>query len=210
MVYLDICPKGLNHIGYLGENEHRTFRFLESMEILAMYPDASVTVLHRRPGDPAGYPIPPGYVKIQDGIVCWTIQSGDLARVGRGKCELVFTRGGVVAETRIYDTMIDQALAGSGEPPDPWQTWVNEIVSMYDQMLLRMEEISGTVQTVTYDDNTGFVSRIVHSRDGVTVRTDVFTYECGRVTEVRTIATGRILTIVTDTTTMQTTITETI
>ena len=209
MIYQDAC-RGLNHIGRLGENEHKTIRFRESVDILEMYPGASVTVLNKRPGDTAAYPVAHGCVEIQDGVVCWTIQSSDLARVGRGKAELVFTRGSVIAKTLIYETVIDPALDGAGSPPEPWMGWVDEIIHMYDQIMLRMEEISGTVQTVTYDDNTGFVSRIVHSRDGVTVRMDVFTYECGRVTEVRTMATGRILTIVTDTTTMQTTITETI
>ena len=127
MIYLDAC-RGLNHIGRLGENEHRTIRFWESAEVLAMYPEASVTVLHKRPGDAAAYPVAPGYVEIQDGIVCWTIQSGDLAKVGRGKAELVFTNGGVIAKTMIYDTMIDQALDGAGDPPEPWESWIEEVV----------------------------------------------------------------------------------
>lgn len=127
MIYLDAC-RGLNHIGRLGENEHRTIRFWESTEVLAMYPEASVTVLHKRPGDAAAYPVAPGYVEIQDGIVCWTIQSGDLAKVGRGKAELVFTNGGVIAKTMIYDTMIDQALDGAGDPPEPWESWIEEVV----------------------------------------------------------------------------------
>lgn len=126
MIYLDAC-RGLNHIGRLGENEHRTVRFWESTEVLAQYPEASVTVLHRRPGDPAAYPVAPGYVEIQDGVVCWTIQSGDLTKVGRGKAELVFTSGEIVAKTMIYDTMIDQALDGTGEAPEPWESWIEEV-----------------------------------------------------------------------------------
>lgn len=126
MIYLDAC-RGLTHIGRLGENEHRTVRFQESAAVLAMYPEASVTVLHKRPGDPAAYPVAPGYVTIESGIVCWTIQSGDLATVGRGQAEVVFTSGGVIAKSLIYDTMIDKALDGAGDPPEPWESWVGDV-----------------------------------------------------------------------------------
>ena len=126
MIYLDAC-RGLNHIGRLGENEHRTLRFRESAEILAMYPDATVTVLHKRPGDPAAYPVAPGYVTIEGGTVCWTIQSGDLTTVGRGQAEVVFTSGGVIAKSLIYDTMIDKALDGAGDPPEPWESWIEDV-----------------------------------------------------------------------------------
>ena len=128
MIYADVC-RGLNHIGFLGENEHRTFRFRESAEILAMYPGATVVVMHRRPGDPAAYPVAPGYVTINGGMVCWTVQSGDLAKVGRGKVSVSFFQGDVIAKMIKYDTMIDDALDGSGTPPDPWLAWIMEVVA---------------------------------------------------------------------------------
>ena len=126
MVYLDAC-RGLNHIGRLGENEHRTIRFRESAEILAMYPEATVAVLHKRHGDEVAYPVAHGYVSIDGGMVCWTIQSGDLAYVGRGQCEVVFYSGDVVAKSLIYDTMVDRALDGAGDPPEPWESWIEQV-----------------------------------------------------------------------------------
>ena len=68
MVILDMT-KGLNHIGRLGENEHRTFRFPDSCEVLAMYPEATVSVLVKRPGDSVAYPVAPGFVEIRNGAV---------------------------------------------------------------------------------------------------------------------------------------------
>lgn len=149
MIYLDVT-KGLNHIGRLGENEHRTLRFRESAEILTLYPEAVVTVLHKRPGDLAAYPVAAEYVDVSSGMVCWTIQSGDLARVGRGKVELVFAEGDVIAKSFIYDTFVDPALNGSEEPPDPWRTWIDgiekgmaeQIAQLQQQVTLLTEQVS--------------------------------------------------------------------
>lgn len=139
MIYLDVT-KGLNHIGRLGENEHRTLRFRESAEILTLYPEAVVTVLHKRPGDLAAYPVAAEYVDVSSGMVCWTIQSGDLARVGRGKVELVFYEGDVIAKSYIYDTFVEQALNGSEEAPDPWRTWIDRIEKGTDERIEAVEE----------------------------------------------------------------------
>ena len=129
MVILDMT-KGLNHIGRLGENEHRTFRFPDSCEVLAMYPEATVSVLVKRPGDSVAYPVAPGYVKIRNGAVYWTVQSADLARIGRGNVELTFVDGTTIAKNIIYDTYVDRALDGAGDPPEPWESWQTDIAQI--------------------------------------------------------------------------------
>lgn len=129
MVNLDMC-RGLNHIGRLGEHEHRRFRFPDSAEVLAMYPEATVSVLVKRPGDSVSYPVAPGYVEIQSGSVYWTVQSADLARIGRGNVELVFTNGTTIAKNVIYDTYVDKALDGAGDPPEPWESWQTDITAI--------------------------------------------------------------------------------
>ena len=126
MVILDMT-KGLNHIGRLGENEHRTFRFPDSCEVLAMYPEATVSVLVKRPGDSVAYPVAPGFVEIRNGAVYWTVQSADLARIGRGNVELTFVDGTTVAKNIIYDVYVDKALDGAGDPPEPWESWQTDI-----------------------------------------------------------------------------------
>lgn len=129
MVILDMT-KGLNHIGRLGENEHRTFRFPDSCEVLAMYPEATVSVLVKRPGDSVAYPVAPGFVEIRNGAVYWTVQSADLARIGRGNVELTFVDGTTVAKNIIYDTYVDRALDGAGDPPEPWESWQTDIAQI--------------------------------------------------------------------------------
>ena len=121
-------PRGWTKIGRLGDNEYKTILF-PCQDIYNEIPDAAVTVLHQRPGDPAAYPVNPAYVQVIDGRVYWTTTSADLSKQGRGQAELVFTSGGKVANDIIYTTEIDESLDGSGTPPEPWEIWVAQIVA---------------------------------------------------------------------------------
>lgn len=67
------------------------------------------------------------------------------------------------------------------------------------------DDIPGTTQTVTFNANDQPAS-IVHASGTDTVRTDIFTWADGTVTEVRTLADGRRVTYVTNLTTLVTTI----
>ena len=127
MITIPVNNRGRTVIGRLGENEHRCIAFRDSAAVLQMYPSAAVTVLHQRPGDPAAYPVGSQYVTVDGGAVKWMVQSGDLSTAGCGQCELIFTQGGIVAKTMIYETEILPALDGAGEPPEPWESWVQEV-----------------------------------------------------------------------------------
>ena len=72
---------------------------------------------------------------------------------------------------------------------------------------LQEENIPNTTQAITFD-SAGNVQSITH-KDGSnnTVRTDVFTFAANSITETRTLSTGESLTIVTNLTTLETTIT---
>lgn len=76
-----------------------------------------------------------------------------------------------------------------------------------DAKLLLHEVIPDTVQSITFNGTTGNISTITHVRNGTTIRTDTFTFGTGVITEVRTLNTGEKLTIATNTTTLQTTVT---
>ena len=72
------------------------------------------------------------------------------------------------------------------------------------QMLL-CDEVPDTVQAYTFSG--GSVSQVAHNRSNTAIRTDVFTYTDNIITEVRTLNTGESLTIVTNLTTLETTVT---
>lgn len=81
-----------------------------------------------------------------------------------------------------------------------------EVSQLKNALMLQEETIPDTVQTITFD-SVGNVSAITHTANNVAVRTDAFTFGTNTITEVRTLSTGETLTIVTNTTTLQTTIT---
>ena len=69
------------------------------------------------------------------------------------------------------------------------------------------DNLPGTVQTVNFGTD-GKPSSVVHTKNGATVRTDAYTWGDGTVTETRTTADGSYITMVTDLTTLVTTISE--
>lgn len=69
------------------------------------------------------------------------------------------------------------------------------------------DEIPNTVQNYTFTD--GSVSKVEHTNGSDIIRTDTFTYATNTITETRTLNSGEVLTIVTNLTTLQTTVTYT-
>lgn len=92
--------------------------------------------------------------------------------------------------------------------PDDYTTLANTVNSHSAEIALQEDSIPGTTQTITFDAD-GNVQRIVHSSGNTAVRTDVFTFGADTITEVRTLASGASLTIVTNTATLVTTVTMT-
>ena len=99
----------------------------------------------------------------------------------------------LLSASRVYDLTEDKTQ-------DTINGEIKNTLSVLD------DEIPDTVQTITFDQN-GNVQSITHSRNNAAVRTDVFTFAANSVTEVRTLSTGQSLTIVTNLSTLETTIT---
>ena len=74
--------------------------------------------------------------------------------------------------------------------------------------LLQADDIPNTSQSITFDSS-GNVSTITHIGEGGVVRTDTFTFGTNTITEVRMLSTGESLTLVTNLSTLQTTVTYT-
>lgn len=76
-----------------------------------------------------------------------------------------------------------------------------------DNPLFR-EELPGTTQTITFGAD-GNVQSIVHKSGNTAIRTDAFTFGANTITETRTLNTGESLTIATNLSTLETTVTYT-
>ncbi len=98
----------------------------------------------------------------------------------------------------------DTTLEMAGIPADAEAT--GEAVANLSRQLSDkdlFDDIPGTTQTVTFDSNDQPAS-VVYTSGTDTVRSDVFTWGDGTVTEVRTLADGRHVTYVTNLTTLVT------
>lgn len=70
--------------------------------------------------------------------------------------------------------------------------------------LLTSDLIPGTTQTYVFSD--GAVSKIVHKKSGVTMRTDTYVYDTNTISEIRSLSSGESLTITTNLETLITSI----
>lgn len=99
----------------------------------------------------------------------------------------------------------DTTLTQSGVAADAKATG-DQVRDLKSAFVLQQENIPDTVQTIAFD-SAGNIQCITHMRGNVAVRTDEFTFADTAITEVRTLNTGEKLTIVTNTDTLQTTVT---
>lgn len=120
----------------------------------------------------------------------------------------VWVSGGVYNAAAI---VTDTTLSVSGMAADAKATG-DQITELKEDLtqesnyqMLLCDEVPDTVQSYTFAG--GSVSQVTHNRSNTAIRTDVFTYGDNTITEVRTLNTGESLTIVTNLTTLETTVT---
>lgn len=116
-------------VGRLGENEATKVLFPVG-EWIESFGDGVFSLLVQRNGDDNPYAAVVDVEEIDGGsYVAWLVTDTDVARTGRGKCELIYTVGGVVAKSEIYATITGEALSSAGDPPEPWENWIAEVLA---------------------------------------------------------------------------------
>ena len=91
--------------------------------------------------------------------------------------------------------------------PKDYSDLADDVADLTRQINHFDDNLPGTVQTVNFGAD-GKPSSVVHTQNGATVRTDAYTWGNGTVTETRTTADGSYITMVTDLSTLVTTISE--
>lgn len=108
---------------------------------------------------------------------------------------------------KLYECIVDIPTA-EGWTLAHWKVSnLGDVANDLTRQLSYFDDIPGTVQSVNFGTD-GKPSSVVHTKSGVTVRTDSFAWGTGTVTETRTLANGAYITMVTDLTTLVTTISE--
>ena len=130
-------------LGRMGENEYTRIQF-DVSGWLNELPAATIGLYNQRPQDADAYPV--DGITVEDGIVTWTITSAELAQVGKGRCELVAVENNVVAKSAIYNTIIFDALDGSGDAPSPWDSWQETFVSLKAEAVQAAQDAEEAVE----------------------------------------------------------------
>ena len=112
-------------IGWTGENDARGIVW-DISAWQTIYGEGTCTLLNQRETDDAPYPCS---ITIDGKFAVWQVTDGDLGSGGNGKCQLIYTVGEeVVAKSPVYKTLASRSLSGEIEPPDQFDSWIDQIV----------------------------------------------------------------------------------
>lgn len=115
-------------LGRQGENQVQTVIWQGIVKQYAdLYGEGAFQLMVARCGDAAPYPV----ALTRDGSsLVWTVSNSDTAKSGVGRCELTYLVGGAVAKSKTWQTQVLASFTadGSAEPPEPAQSWVQEVL----------------------------------------------------------------------------------
>ena len=121
-------PKQKIYLGQRGENEATKVVFPKFTD----FPDGEYRLLAQRNGDVAPYPV---VVTTDTDNVYWVVSDADCGVEGIGKCELQLAIDEVLVKSVIYITVTGDALDTEGEPPEPYEDWVNDLYDTMDEKI---------------------------------------------------------------------------
>ena len=115
-------------LGRQGENQAQTVIWRAiAAQYAALYGEGTFQLMAQRCGDAAPYPVA---LTRDGGSLVWTVSDSDTAKNGVGRCELTYLVGGAVAKSKTWQTQVLASFTadGSTEPPEPAQSWVQEVL----------------------------------------------------------------------------------
>ena len=122
-------------LGYVGENGSRTIS-IDVSAWLNEYPDALIMIQVIRPED--HYKYPAAYT-IQDGVLHWTVDAGELAYAGKGFAQISLYDPESKREykSRVVGTIVSGSLEDFNDEQlaesDPASKWVNNVLLAADR-----------------------------------------------------------------------------
>jgi len=144
--------KSILVLGRCGENGAQEIIF-DIADWIAAFGSGTVQLLVQRKGDSQPYPC---VTKQVGSTIVWTVTSADLAQPGYGgRCELVYLNGDRVVKSKIWPTLVQEALGcPCEEPPEPWQNWTDQLAQVAASAEHAAERAETAVQrTITIGKN---------------------------------------------------------
>lgn len=84
-------------------------------------------LLFQRPGETTPYPV---LLTVEGTTATWTPTATDTAIAGEGKAQLSYVVDEVVAKNAIFAVLISPSLGASGDPPEGFETWLEELTEL--------------------------------------------------------------------------------
>lgn len=155
-------------LGRLGENQHTKVIF-DASEYLKDYPNADISILNQLPGNSVAYPVVD--VTLDNMDLVWTVSNADLVSVGTGRCELVVVQDQVVVKSVIFVTRVGEALDGTGEIPDRWESWQTVFARLKDEARSAAQAVQdmGAIAETIVSGSEATVDKYVDEHGAVTL-----------------------------------------
>lgn len=128
-------PPARLELGRQGENAVTAFEFDISAWV-EEFGAGVLTLTAQRNGDAEPYP-----VVLENNV--WTVSNADTAVEGYGKAQLQYVVDEQIKKSVIYATLVLPSIEASAEPPEPYQTWYDEIVAAKGEAEDAAEAASG-------------------------------------------------------------------
>lgn len=119
------CESKTIILGRQGENEVVTIQFPINKWLREFGAGGTWLLTNMRPTDTDAYPC---VVTSDDNYVYWTLTDADVQFKGNGYAQLTYTKDGAIAKSEIFDTYVGKSLNASADPPEPWRSWVDNII----------------------------------------------------------------------------------
>lgn len=122
-------------LGRQGETAVTTIEF-DTTPWQEEYGEGELVAVAKRSGDVNPYPL-----TLVDNT--WTVSNTDTYMAGRGKLQVSWIADGAVKKSVIHDTKVLPCIDATEEPPDPYETWIDQLLQL-EGVVLEEAEIAQT------------------------------------------------------------------
>lgn len=149
-------------LGKRGETLATQIRF-DITALKETYGDGSATLFAKRSGDEVSYPVA---TEREGDIVSWTVTNADTVTEGFGRAELFWYVDEALAKSIVYMTQTDPDIGDSGEVPEPYETWGEQLVEEVTDLKDAAEDAADAAAASAQEAQTILASTIIIGDDG--------------------------------------------
>ena len=136
------------NLGRVGENNITEFVF-DYTNWAEEYGAGTLSLVLKRQGDEEGYP---KSMTTENNQSTWVIDQTDVANEGIGEAQLTYTVDSEIKKSVIYLTKTCPSIEPVGPAPDPYQSWLDQMIEAKEDAedaAERAEEAAQSVDTAT-------------------------------------------------------------